>query len=133
MDPEWPNIKKDEILGAIKSCLEIVNNSNKPLEGMFNNRYKKIIEIGKGAQGIVYKVQDTQDNHKFKALKKFHQIPIELKESIKWIKAEIELLKSISNKSEYVINYLDTYNLTFSDPDGNKYIIYYVVNNLYEV
>ena len=65
---------------------------------MFNNRYKKIIEIGKGAQGIVYKVQDTQDNDKFKALKKFHQIPIELKESIKWIVAEIELLKSISIK-----------------------------------
>jgi len=110
-----------------------VNTSIKPLQGMFNKRYKKIIEIGKGAQGIVYKVQDTQDNDKFKALKKFHQIPIELKESIKWIVAEIELLKSISNQSEYVINYLDTFNQTFMDPDENEYIIYYVVNNLYAV
>ena len=50
---------------------------------MFNERYKKIIKIGEGAQGIVYKLQDTQDNDKFKALKKFNQIPIELKESIK--------------------------------------------------
>lgn len=100
---------------------------------MFNNRYKKIIEIGKGAQGIVYKVQDTQDNDKFKALKKFNQIPIELKESIKWIVAEIELLKSISNQSEYVINYLDTFNKTLIDDDDDKYITYYVVNNLYEV
>ena len=99
---------------------------------MFNERYKKIIEIGKGAQGIVYKVQDTQDN-KFKALKKFYQIPIELKESIKWIVAEIELLKSISNQSQYVINYLDTFSQTYKDPDDNEYIIYYVVNNLYEV
>ena len=58
---------------------------------MFNKRYKKIIEIGKWAQGIVYKVKVSQDNDKFKALKKFHQIPIELKESIKWIVAENEL------------------------------------------
>ncbi len=43
----------------------------------------------------MYKVQDTLDNDKFKALKKFHQIPIELEEQIKWIKAEIEILKSI--------------------------------------
>jgi hypothetical protein len=40
---------------------------------------------------IVYKVKVSQDNDKFKALKKFHQIPIELKESIKWIVAENEL------------------------------------------
>jgi serine/threonine protein kinase len=133
MNPEWLHLKKDEILDAIKSCLEIVNASNKLLQGMFNKRYKKIIEIGKGAQGIVYKVQDTQDNNKFKALKKFHQIPIELKESIEWIVAEIELLKNISNQSEYVINYLDTFNQTFMDPDDNEYIIYYVVDNLYEV
>ena len=113
--------------------MEIVNTSNKPLQGSFNNRYKKIQEIGKGAQGIVYKVQDTLDNDKFKALKKFHQIPIELKEQIKWIIAEIEILKSISNRSDYVINYLDTFNQTFKDPDDNEYIIYYVVNNLYEV
>ena len=58
---------------------------------MFNKRYKKIIEIGKWAQDIVYKMKVSQDNDKFKALKKFHQIPIELKESIKWIVAEIEL------------------------------------------
>ena len=133
LDPEWPHLKKDEILDAIKSCLEKVNAINKPLQGMFNNRYKKVIKIGEGAQGIVYKVQDTQDNDKFKALKKFNQIPIESKESIKWIVAEIELLKSISNQSEYVINYLDTFNQTFKDPDDNEYIIYYVVNNLYEV
>ena len=110
-----------------------MNTSIKPLQGMFNKRYKKIIEIGKGAQGIVYKVQDTQDNDKFKALKKFHQISIELKESIKRIVAEIELLKSISNQSDYVINYLDTFNKKFMDPDENECIIYYVVNNLYEV
>ena len=98
---------------------------------MFNKRYKKIIEIGKGAQGIVYKVQDTQNNNEFKALKKFHNIPIDVEKSIKWIVDEIDILKNI--KSDYVINYLDTFSRKFNDPDGEELIIYYVVNNLYEV
>jgi serine/threonine protein kinase len=133
INPEWPKEKKNEIITAIRSSLEKVINNNQSLQGMFGNRYKKIREIGQGAQGIVYEVKDSQDNDAVKALKKFHQIPIELKDSIKCILKEIELLKRISNKSEYIINYLDTFNTKFRDPDHNEYVIYYVVNTLYEV
>jgi len=39
-----------------------LDNKNKELEGMFNNRYKMIKKLGEGAQGTVYEVEDLKEN-----------------------------------------------------------------------
>ena len=39
-----------------------MDNKNKELEGMFNNRYKMIKKLGEGAQGTVYEVEDLKEN-----------------------------------------------------------------------
>ena len=44
--------------------LQILDNNNKKLDGAFNNRYKKIKQIGKGSQGVVYEVEDLKENNK---------------------------------------------------------------------
>jgi len=49
-------------------------------------------------------------------------------EQFKSILNEIEILKKLSTKSEYVINYLDSFSI-----DVAKYRIYHIVTNLYEV
>ena len=98
-----------------------------------NNRYKKIKKLGDGSQGTVFEVEDAKEsNTKFKrkAIKKYHPIPIELSKSLKFVEEEIEVLKKLSGKSEYVINYLDSF-VTFIDE--NEFKVYHVVNNLYEV
>ena len=41
-----------------------INNNNKQLEGTFNNRYKMVEELGSGAQGTVYEVEDLNENGK---------------------------------------------------------------------
>jgi hypothetical protein len=65
-----------------------------------------------------------------KALKEFTPIKIVTTESeeLKSILNEIDVLKKLSSKSEYVINYLDSFST-----DVAKYRIYHIVTNLYEV
>ena len=62
-------------------------------------------------------------------MKRFNPIPNDVSEGLKWIKDEIETLKSISLKSKYVIDYLDS----FVDTLGDDYQVYHIVNSLYEV
>ena len=68
---------------------------------------------------------------KRKALKEFKPITIDATESeeLKSILNEIDVLKKLSSKNEYVINYLDS----FSTDVAKKYRIYHIVTNLYEV
>ena len=58
-------------------------------------------------------------------------MPIDAAESkeLKAILNEIETLKTLTSKSDYVINYLDS----FSSVVDDEYIVYHVVNNLYKV
>jgi serine/threonine protein kinase len=39
-----------------------LDNKNKQLEGVFNNRYKMVKKLGEGAQGTVYEVEDLTQN-----------------------------------------------------------------------
>jgi hypothetical protein len=39
-----------------------LDNKNKELEGVFNNRYKMIKKLGEGAQGTVYDVEDLNED-----------------------------------------------------------------------
>ena len=66
-----------------------------------------------------------------KALKKYKPIPIDASESeeLKSILNEIATLEKLSSKSEYVINYLDSFFTLL----GDEYKEYHVVNNLYKV
>ena len=110
------------------------DNNNKKLEGIMNNRYKRIKKLGDGSQGTVFEVEDINESNlklKRKAIKKYHPIPAEISESLKWVEEEIEVLKKLSGKSEYVLNYLDSF-VTFIG-DDNEFKIYHVVNNLCEV
>ena len=72
-------------------------------------------------------------NIKRKALKEFAPILIDATESeeLKSILSEIDVLKKLSSKSEYVINYLDTF-ISFLG-DDNEYKVYHIVTNIYEV
>ena len=67
---------------------------------------------------------------KRKALKEFTPINIDATESeeLKSILNEIEVLRKLSSKSEYVINYLDSFST-----DVKKYRIYHIVTDIYEV
>ena len=110
-----------------------MNKNNENLEGILNGRYKKIKIIGKGSQGTVFEVEDTNETRKElqrKAIKKYHPIPVDISDTLKWIEDEIDTLKTLSGKSEYVINYLDSFVTYIED---NEFKIYHVVNNLYEV
>ena len=40
-----------------------IDSNNRVLEGVFNKRYKKIKKLGEGAQGIVFSVEDLQENN----------------------------------------------------------------------
>jgi hypothetical protein len=70
---------------------------------------------------------------KRKALKKFKPLSIDVTESeeLKAILNEIDVLQKLTSKSEYVINYLDTF-ITFLG-DDNEYKVYHIVTNIYEV
>ena len=65
-----------------------------------------------------------------KALKEFSPIKTDATESeqLKSVLKEIEVLKKLSAKSEYVINYLDSFST-----DIPRFKIYHIVTNLYEV
>ena len=67
---------------------------------------------------------------KRKALKEFTPILIDATDSeeLKSILNEIEILKKLSSKSEYVINYLDSFST-----DLPRYRIYHIVTDLYKV
>jgi serine/threonine protein kinase len=109
------------------------DNNNKKLEGIMNNRYKRIKKLGDGSQGTVFEVEDINESNlklKRKAIKKYHPIPVEVSESLKWVEEEIEVLKKLSGKSEYVLNYLDSFVTLIDD---NEFKVYHVVNNLCEV
>ena len=62
-------------------------------------------------------------------MKKYNPIPIDLSDQLKWIEDEINILKSLSNQSEYVINYLDS----FVEDLNSKYKVYFIVTTFYEV
>ena len=67
---------------------------------------------------------------KRKALKEFKPITIDATESeeLKSILNEIDVLKKLSSKNEYVINYLDSFSI-----DIARYRMYHIVTNIYEV
>jgi serine/threonine protein kinase len=67
---------------------------------------------------------------KRKALKEFKPITIDATESeeLKSILNEIDVLKKLSSKNEYVINYLDSFSI-----DVARYRMYHIVTNIYEV
>ena len=60
---------------------------------------------------------------------KANKTSIELLKQLKDAEDEIETLKSISLKSKYVIDYLDS----FVDAAGDYFQVYHIVNSLYEV
>ena len=64
-----------------------------------------------------------------KALKKYHPISLDVSDALEWIEDEIEILKSLSTKSEYVIDYLDSFITTFDD----EFKCYHIVHTYYEV
>ena len=66
-----------------------------------------------------------------KALKKFKPILIDVTESVELqsVLKEIEVLKRLSWKSDYVINYLDSFTTILED----EYKVYHIVTNIYEV
>jgi hypothetical protein len=65
-------------------------------------------------------------------LKKFKPLSIDVTESeeLKAILNEIDVLQKLTSKSEYVINYLDTFTTLV---DNDEYKVYHVVTNIYEV
>jgi len=64
-------------------------------------------------------------------LKKFKPILIDVTESVELqsVLKEIEVLKRLSWKSDYVINYLDSFTTILED----EYKVYHIVTNIYEV
>jgi hypothetical protein len=64
-------------------------------------------------------------------LKKFKPLSIDVTESeeLKAILNEIDVLQKLTSKSEYVINYLDTFTTIVED----EYKVYHIVTNIYEV
>ena len=65
-------------------------------------------------------------------MKKFKPLSIDITESeeLKSILNEIEVLQKLTSKSEYVINYLDTFSTLVDD---EEYKVYHIVTNIYEV
>ena len=63
-------------------------------------------------------------------MKKFKPLSIDVTESeeLKSILNEIEVLQKLTSKSEYVINYLDTFSTIVEE-----YKVYHIVTNIYEV
>ncbi len=51
-------------------------------------------------------------------------------DELKCILNEIEVLQKLSSKSEYVINYLDSFSTLV---DNNEYRVYHIVTSIYEV
>ena len=66
-----------------------------------------------------------------KALKEFSPIKTDATETeqLQSVLKEIEVLKRLSSKSDYVINYLDS----FSTDVLSRFKVYYIVTDIYEV
>ena len=66
-----------------------------------------------------------------KALKEFTPLKTDAtnSEQLKSILKEIEVLKKLSSKSDYVINYLDS----FWTDVLSRFKVYYIVTDIYEV
>ena len=64
-------------------------------------------------------------------MKKFKPLSIDVTESeeLKSILNEIEVMQKLTPKSEYVINYLDTFTTILED----EYKVYHIVTDIYEV
>jgi hypothetical protein len=64
-------------------------------------------------------------------LKKFKPILIDVTESVELqsVLNEIDVLKRLSSKSQYVINYLDSFTTILEE----EYKVYHIVTNIYEV
>ena len=64
-------------------------------------------------------------------MKKFKPILIDVTESVELqsVLKEIEVLKRLSSKSQYVINYLDSFTTILED----EYKVYHIVTDIYEV
>ena len=64
-------------------------------------------------------------------MKKFKPILIDVTESVELqsVLKEIEVLKRLSWKSDYVINYLDSFATILED----EYKVYHIVTNIYKV
>ncbi len=64
-------------------------------------------------------------------MKKFKPILIDVTESVELqsVLNEIDVLKRLSSKSQYVINYLDSFTTILED----EYKVYHIVTNIYEV
>ena len=64
-------------------------------------------------------------------MKKFKPILIDVTESVELqsILNEIDVLKRLSSKSQYVINYLDSFTTILED----EYKVYHIVTDIYEV
>ncbi len=75
-------------------------------------------------------MQKCYFNIKRKALKEFTPIIIDATDSeeLKSILNEIDVLKKLSSKSEYVINYLDSFST-----DLPRYRVYHIVTDIYKV
>ena len=83
---------------------------------------------------IIYSLQPTGTNlltvitYTSCLAQKYNPIPIDLSDQLKWIEDEINILKSL-NKSEYVINYLDS----FIEIVDSEYKVYFIATTFYEV
>jgi hypothetical protein len=66
-----------------------------------------------------------------KALKEFSPIKTDATETeqLQSVLKEIEVLKKLTSKSDYVINYLDSFSIDLS----RNFKVYHIVTNLYEV
>ena len=64
-------------------------------------------------------------------MKRFKPLSIDATESeeLKAILNEIGVLQKLTSKSEYVINYLDTFSTILED----EFKVYHIVTNIYEV
>ena len=64
-------------------------------------------------------------------MKKFKPILIDVTESVELqsVLNEIDVLKRLSSKSQYVINYLDSFTTILEE----EYKVYHIVTNIYEV
>ena len=74
---------------------------------------------------------DLLEHPKMKALKEFTPLKTDTTETEQFnsILNEIEVLKKLSTRSDYVIKYLDS----FSTDVLSRFKVYYIVTNLYEV
>ncbi len=149
---DWPNINKDEILKAVKTILEVklfyhvwkitknfnlflfkkISEDNQTFEENLNDRYRILKKLGDGSQATVYQVEDTKEQNELKALKQFHPIKTGTTEVLKLVEKEIEILKELSGKSDYVINYLDSF-VESTKIGMVKYNVYHIVNDFYQV